>query len=174
MHPAPHNAMPAPAAVAASVEGVSEDDGRTGPGACGQGQLIGQRGVGHREHGQVDRFWQLGEAGQAGRSADFGVAGVDQVGTRPGRAAGQLVDHPRAEAAGARARPDQGDAARLQHGGHRGRRGHLRRRRVRAALPTLLAPPALRSALRSAIAARAACMPGMPHTPPPACVAELA
>jgi len=26
---------------------------------------------------------------------------------------------------------------------------------------------------KAAIAARAACMPGMPHTPPPACVAEL-
>ena len=30
-----------------------------------------------------------------------------------------LADHPLAEAAGARAGPDQGDAARLQHGGHR-------------------------------------------------------
>ena len=38
---------------------------------------------------------------------------------------------------------------------------------LRAVLPR-------RAAFWSAIAALAACMPGMPHTPPPACVAELA
>jgi hypothetical protein len=33
--------------------------------------------------------------------------------------------------------------------------------------------PVRRAAFLSAMAARAACHPGMPHTPPPACVAEL-
>ena len=146
---------------AVSVEGVSEDNGRTDLGACGQDQLILQRGVGHREQDQIHGFGHLGQVRQAGHAADLGVAGVDQVGARRGRAAGHLGDHPGAEAAGARAGADQGDAARLQHGGHRGNRGgycHRRRTRLR----------------RSAIAARAACMPGMPHTPPPAWVAELA
>ena len=45
--------------------------------------------------------------------------------------------------------------------------GHGRRARSRRRV-------AIRSAFLSAMAALAACMPGMPHTPPPACVAELA
>ncbi len=104
---------------AVSADGVSEDHGGTGLGACAQDQLILQRGVGHREQDQVDRFGHLGQARQAGHAADVGVARVDQVGARPGRAAGHLLDHPRAEAPGPGAGPDQGDAARLQHGGHR-------------------------------------------------------
>ena len=161
---------------ARKVKGRTENYGRTGVAFCRGVQLCLKGGVGDGEQHQIHRFGQLGQAGQAGHAFDVGVPGVDQVGTRARRAPGHLRDHARAEAARPRAGPDQRHAACLEHrgdgfpgfGGSLGRGrggwrrlGHLRRGPRRAAR-------------RSAIAARAACMPGMPQTPPPAWVAELA
>ena len=164
------------------VEGTAKDDGRTSVGPGRRGQLLLQRGVRYGQHGQVDRLGQVGEPGQAADAADVGVPRVHQVGARPGRAPADFADHPLAEAARARAGADQGDAACLQHRPDGsvvprvgllglGLRGQGRRRHRR---PGRRIEGLLMAVRRSAIAALAACMPGMPHTPPPPWVAELA
>ena len=72
-----------------------------------------------------------------------------------------------------RQREPEGPACAQQRGEYRSGVGDKgdRARRATLARRTALARRAARA---SKIAAFAACQPGMPHTPPPACVAELA
>ena len=102
---------------ARKVKGRTENYGRTGPGACRGVQLRLESGVRDGEQHEVHRFGQVGQIGQAGRAVDVGVPRVDQVGARARRAPGYFRDHARAETARARAGPDQGHAARLEHRG---------------------------------------------------------
>src|SRR6266516_449379 len=119
MHPAPHRAMPASAAIAAS-----RDRSPVPPGGSTAPPKI-----------TAERAWFRAAATRAG-------AGPDQR-HAPG------LEHRGDRAAG---------LAASGGGAYLGWRGHFRRTVAR----------------RSAIAALAACMPGMPQTPPPAWVAELA
>ena len=154
--------VPQPRQARRGVKGAAEDDGRTVAPAGGRPQLRLQCGIGDGQQHQVHRFRDVGEGRQAARAADVGVPRVDQVGARPGRAPGHFGDHPGAEAARPGAGPDQRDAACFQHRADGlSRCGHERRGRRTAAR-------------RSEMAALAACRPGMPQTPPPPWVAELA
>ena len=148
--------------------------------------------------GRPARAGRPGAGGSAARRPRR--TGVHRVQPGPGLAGRDLGHHPLAQAARARARADQGHAAGLQHGGQRRVEGRLaatisgipappgranRWMAARAGSGRCLrgsaggsvrgpAGPRRRRPLVSAIAALAACMPGMPQTPPPACVAELA
>ena len=153
----------------------------------GQVHLPGQCRVGHPEQHQVHRPGQGGKRGMARHPADLPVLRVDQVHRWRGRAARHLGHHPLAERARPRAGADQGHAAGFEHRAQ----GRLLARPWRRPVqrcpgrmgrrhgPKFLSRHDRRGSLRrlaflSAIAALAACMPGMPQTPPPACVAELA
>ena len=105
--------------------------------------------------------------------SDRVVAGVDQVEVDGCFAPGHLGHQALPKAARPVAGPYDGDPPRLEHGPNRaapvpaGRIVHPRAERPRSRAPR----PS--PALRSASAALAACHPGIPHTPPPAWVAEL-
>ena len=102
------------------------------------------------------------------------MARVDQVDVERRGATGQLAHQSVPETAGSLAGAHHRDTARLEHVPHGGGVGcagrfdhppveERRRRR----------PERRPAAFWSAIAAFAACHPGMPQTPPPAWVAEL-
>ncbi len=146
-------------------------DGRAIASARRQLQRVLQRAVRNTQHHQVDRLVDRPQGGDARDPADRLVAGIDQVDGRARRAAHHLDDHPLAEAAFSLAGAYHSHRAGLQHRAEAGCRCHAR-----------LSSPAARSescCLRSALlvslsAAFAACQPGIPQTPPPAWVAELA
>ncbi len=155
--------------------------------ARGELHLPGQCRVGHPEQHQVHGAGQGGKRGMARHPADLPVLRVDQVHRWRRRAARHLGHHPLAERARPRAGADQGHAAGFQHRAQRrllARPGRCPVQRCpgrmgRRSGPNFLSGHERRVSLRrlaflSAIAALAACMPGMPQTPPPACVAELA
>ena len=147
------------------LEQAAEDDGGAVPPGRGGRQLLLDVAVADPQEHQVDRAVDLVERVEARPAEDLVVAGVDQVDLGRRRAPGDLGHHPVAEAPVASARPDHGDPPGLQHGPH-GRvdhAGYLAR--------SLPATPS--ADFLSARAARTACQPGMPHTPPPAWVAEL-
>jgi hypothetical protein len=160
--------------------GAAEDDGGSGAVAGREAELLLERRVRDREQHQVDRFWQLRERGVAATAVELAVPGVDRVEARSARAPACLLGHAAAERTWPRRGAHQRDAPRLEH---RGQRGSRARRDAPGALsraPEAFAWDRDRHARRvrlatflSAIAALAACQPGMPQTPPPACVAEL-
>ena len=178
------------------VRAAEQHRGAVAP-ARRQGQLLLHGRVGHGQQDQVHRLGQVGQGRVAGPPGDPLVPRVDQVHLGPRRALGDLADHPLAQAARPGAGPDQGHAAGLQHRGQGGpdgaqapprfpedrEPGRRHRRRSWCSLRAVRAGHARRVSRRtcparlalfwSAIAARAACQPGIPHTPPPACVAEL-
>ena len=128
--------------------------------------------VAHTEEHQVDRAVDVVERSEAGHAQHLVVARVDQGELDPCRAAAELGDQPLAEGARARARAHHRHPTGLEHGAQRGpsRRGAAHARPGARRHSRCLAC----RRLESVIAARAACHPGIPHTPPPACVAELA
>ncbi len=161
---------PGPAGVD-GVDGRTEDDRRAHARFGRHLQLLLEGGVGHGEQGQVHRLGEIGQRRVAARAADLLIARVDEVLARRAGRLRDLLDHPRAEAPGPGRRANQRDAPGLEHDRERIGGGPVHAvihilnfylRRARAVLR------------RSAMAALAACMPGMPQTPPPAWVAELA
>ena len=170
MHPAPHRAIPAPRASVATWS--------LSPSPCAPPKITADRSPrcpasstcpASAASGTPSSTRSTG-SGSSARDGWHGIPpiavvfGVDQVHCGHGRAARDLGHHPLAEGALPRAGTHQGHAACFEHRLQRSACvvGHERRERLR------------RLAFLSAIAAFAACMPGMPHTPPPACVAELA
>ncbi len=152
-----------PELVAHAVGVRAAEDHRAARADLGRGgQLLDEAGVADAEQDEVRRLVEGVQVGQAGPAGHLGVRRVDQVDPlEAGRLQG-LAHHPVAEAARTRARPDERDAARGE--GARegvGQAGVLR---------NLFA----RIDFLSWIAAFAACQPGMPQTPPPPWVAELA
>ncbi len=152
---------------------------RTGVVACGgQRQLPGQCPVRHPEQHQVHRLRQLRQRGRAAVPEHLAVPRVHQVHARAGRAAQHLGGESQPEGVGPLAGTHYGHRPRLQHPGQpRPVRRHPGGRRGARAQPFRAASHVRgdqREVRASCSAARAACMPGMPHTPPPAWVAELA
>ena len=156
------------------VEQAPVEHGRAVPTPRGQDQLVLDDGIGNADQHQVDRAVDLVQGGHARQAEHRVVAGVDHLNVEQGSAAAQLGHQSLAETAWSLAAADHRHPARLEHGPHRGRVGpggrcdhppDEERPRRRPARPS--------AAFRSAIAAFAACHPGMPHTPPPAWVAEL-
>ena len=163
--------------MAATRSRMAVDDGSSGskrlpkttaersPRAAARRQLLLDVAVADPHEHEVDRAVDLVERVETGPAEDLVVAGVDQVDLGRRRAPGDLGHHPVAEAALAPARPDHGDPPGLQHGPH-GRVDHAGY--FERSLPATPSADFL-----SARAARTACQPGIPHTPPPAWVAEL-
>jgi hypothetical protein len=145
------------------VGGAAGEDhrGRDG-GAGGRLQLRLQRVVGDRQHRQVDRPRQLGEGGPAGEPEHLRVAGVDRVDRPLVAAPQQLGEELLAE------RPRPGAGADHRH------RACLEHRGEGSAEPVHDLGGRRLVRLRSARIARTAWWPGMPQTPPPPWVAELA
>ena len=79
-----------------------------------RGELVDEPGVPDAEQDQVRRVVEGVEVGNARQARDLGVRRVDQVDPLESRRPHRLGDHPAAEAAGSRARPDERDAARLE------------------------------------------------------------
>ena len=138
--------------------GGAEEDGGSGPRRGGRRQLVEQHRIGDAEQGHVDGPVQVTDRRDTRQVADPVVFRVDESEAR--RTPLRLDDHPRSEAVGAGARTHQRHRPRAEHRGDVAVLTHERRNRLR---PFFL----------SAIAARAACQPGIPQTPPPACVPEL-
>ncbi len=147
------------------LEQAAEDDGGAVAPGRGTRQLLLDTAVADAHEHQVDRAVDLVERVEARAPEDLVVAGVDQVDLGRRGAAGDLGHHAVAEAARTSARPDHGDAPGLEHGPH-GRVDHSGY--FERSLPATPSADFL-----SARAARTACQPGIPHTPPPAWVAEL-
>ena len=140
------------------IDAGGEDHRRRDPGRGRPLELDLKGGVGHRQHHQVDRPGDVGQGRVAGEPGNLPVPGVDQVDRPPVPAGEELADQLVPERPGPGARPDHGERPRLEQGGE-ARAGHRRR---------------LAARLRSARMASTACQPGMPQTPPPPWVAELA
>ena len=162
---------------------VAEDHRRPAAERGGQRQLMLERGVGDAEQHQVGGLGQVSQRRVAAAAADLGVARVHRVDDRPGRRLRPTSASIRSPKLPGRARrADDRHRPRLEHRRSAGRsrpgcgREPLRMNVGGHAQPAILCPcRALADllTLRSARAARAACQPGMPQTPPPACVAEL-
>ena len=157
-----------------SVEQTPVEHRRTVPTRRGGDQLGFDHGVGNAHQHQVDGAVDLRQGGHARQAVHRFIARVDQVDVDRGSAACQLAHQSVPETAGSRAGAHHRHTARLEHGPHcrgvgsRGRCDHPpdeERRRTRPARPP--------AAFWSAMAAFAACHPGIPQTPPPAWVAEL-
>jgi hypothetical protein len=153
------------------LQAAGEDHRRRDPGGRGRLQLGLQGGVGHGQHGQVDRAGQVGQGPVAGAAGHLPVAGVDQVDRAPVAAGEQLADQLVPERRGPGAGPDHRHRPGLEQGGEREPAAGALRHRGERARPAHRRRVAF---LRSAITARTACQPGMPQTPPPPWVAELA
>ena len=123
----------------------------------GELQLLDKRRVGHPEQDHVDGSVEIGQRRDARKASDTVVARIDQMHT--GRAPLRLEHHSSTEAVGSVTGADHRHRAGAEH------RGHGR--------PPRLAHRLRRRRFLSESAARAACQPGIPHTPPPAWVAEL-
>ncbi len=143
--------------------------------ACAGGgrgfEFVAQRRVGYTQQHQINRFIEGGQRRRAGDPVDVFVAWIHQM--HPRGTARALDDHSRTEAVGPGTGSDERHRPGAEHRVHRGAAqsapwDHRCQERPPSAARTLLLPRFL-----SASAARAACHPGMPHTPPPAWVAEL-
>ena len=148
----------------------AEQHRRARPDRGGGLQLVDQRAVGDPEQHQVDGLVEIGQRGHARHVTDPVVARVHQVHAR--RTALRLDDHALAEAVRACAlAPTTATDRAPSIAATAARRA--------SSMPVRLGPAAQRRAqptapfFLSASAALAACQPGMPHTPPPAWVAEL-
>ena len=151
--------------------GRAEYDGAFGSVGCGGLQFVMQRRVGHSQQNQVDWFVKRRQGRGAHDSIDAVVAGIHQVHTR--RTSGGLDDHACTEAVGPGTGSDERHRPSAEHRVHRGAAQSAPGDR-----PGQERPPSAERIFRpprflSASAALAACQPGMPHTPPPAWVAEL-
>ena len=159
------------------LHAAGEDHRRRDPVGGRRPKLGLEGGVGHRQHGQVDRAGQVGQGGEAGEPGHLAVAGVDQVDRPPEPAPEQLGDQGVPERPG----PGAGPHHRHRPGLEQGREGEAaagtpggRGERRHAAHRVLPAHRRRLARLRSARMAWTACQPGMPQTPPPPWVAELA
>ena len=164
------------------IETAGEDHRRRDPAGGRRLELGLQGGVGDGQHGQVDRPRQVGQGREAGAAGHLPVAGVDQLDRPPEPAPEQLGDQRVPERPGPAAGPHHRHRPGLQQWGeiHRGTPSGFPGplpilRGTPSGFPGPLRPHRRRLArLRSARMAWAACHPGMPQTPPPPWVAELA
>ena len=166
----PHTAIPAPRAIVAKPLGqrrhaiarllvaAREDHGAPGAGIRGETELLLEQRVRKREDDEVDRLADLGQRPDARQTQNLVVLGVHREDPAVEPALEQLDDALVADRSLAGAGTDDGDRSRLEHALER---GSLSLRRHRGFLTA-----------RSLTAARYACQPGMPFTPPPAWVAE--
>ncbi len=149
----------------ADADRAAEDHGPAVSAGRGQGDLFGQPRVGHTEQDQVDGRGHVGEGGQRRMPEHSRPSLVDEVGAVEPAAAEHLGGHPQAQRVGPLAGSHDGDRAGLQHPAYAGtepgaeRDSHCRRSSRRGER---------RADLASFRAAREACRPGMPQTPPPA------
>ncbi len=150
--------------------GTPEDDRATGADLGSRSQLPDEPLVADAEEHQVGSLVDGVQVGQARSPGDLAVAGVDQPHLLGAGRPEHLSDHPLTEAAGPAAGADHGHGSRLEHGRDGAAPGELLAQDLR---PTRDRSRSRRVRL-SASAARAACQPGMPQTPPPPWVAELA
>ena len=191
MQPAPHNAIPASVAIAVIVSrrpcaDPNNTADRAPVGGRG-GQLVGQHGVRTRRavprrRARRDRpVTARTAARRCGRSADSPDGSAPNLVVPQGPCASRSCPggdwRPPPPSTGRRAwrRPPRGvlasclDAPSLRSSlvprcdPHSGLTSGVHRERRNRRMPRFL----------SASAARAACQPGIPHTPPPACVPEL-
>ena len=142
----------------------TEQHGRAGTDRGRGLQLLDDRGIRYAQQHQVGGFPERFQRRRAGQLADAVIARIDQMHTCG--TVQRLGDHPGAERVGARAGAHHGHRPGTEHGRHRGPavgQGRLPSAENTRRLPRFW----------SARAARAACQPGIPQTPPPAWVAEL-
>ncbi len=140
-----------------------------------QPHLPGHRVPGDAEQHQVDGVRHVRQRRQA-RAVEHGTAPrVHQPGARDPRAPERLGRHPPAERVRSVARAHDRHRAALEHPAHARADLWADPRSCHRARPARSRRPTVRRPARASFrAARAACIPGMPQTPPPAWVAELA
>ena len=151
-----------------------EDDGRARAGRGGGGQLFLEGRVRQAEDGEVDRHRHGRDRLVARVAEDLGVPGVDREDPALEPALDQLEHHALAERSLARARAHDGDRLGLEHGLDRGPLVAVHRR-LRLGLG---AHPFRRENRLARFWSAMICLKqfraGMPVTPPPPWVAELA